>query len=420
MTTVTWIGDTPAIAQQTTLTPGNVQIGDIFIATINAKNVEYVAQAATVADVCQGLANAWNAADIPEFQEVEAVDQTTQILLTGNTPGVPFTVSTSTIDGGGSNTQTLTAATTVNPTGPNWYSEPNNWSTASVPVSTNDVAINSGSSSILYGLGQSSVTLNSLTITMAFTGSIGLPPWNTNGYAEYRQQYLQVGGTTQSIGTGAGNGGSLIRIDNGSTQTALTVLNLGQSTDRVSPVLFWKGTNASNTVQILKGVAGIAYYQGETADVTTLLTGYVASPQSDVTLTVGAGCTLATVVAAGGSVTLNSGTTSLTSLGSTGPGGGGATVTVMAGAHSDIECDGGVVRYNSIGTLTTANVGAGGTLDFSGDLRTKTVTNPIQINATGIINDPFKVVTGLTVQYNRCSPSDATANWGDAVTLTRS
>jgi trimeric autotransporter adhesin len=412
------------------LTPANVQIGDIFIATINGKSVQYVAQAATAADVNQGLADAWNAATIPEFEEITAFDQTTQILLMADTPGVPFTVTTSTIDGGGNNTQTLTDATIQSATGPNWWNQALNWSTGSVPVTGDNVAIDSGNASILYGLAQSSVTLASLTVTTGYTGAIGLPAWNANDYAEYRQQYLAIGVTAEAIGTGASTstfgaatsgGPSLIKIDNGSAQTTLNVQSLAQSADRVSPTMFWKGIHSSNVVQILKGSMGIAYSEGETANIATLYTGFVSSQQSDVSLVVGAGCTLATVIAAGGSVQINSNTTSLTCLGSSSSQGGGqATVTVMAGSHTDIEADGGVVKYNSIGTLTTPNIGAGGVLDFSGDLRPKNVTNPIQINATGTLLDPFKVVSGLAVDFNRCSPSDCTVNWGDDLTLTRS
>lgn len=88
-----WRGDSEAIAQEVKVTPGNVEIGDIFTLTINGKAVTYEAAAATVADVTAGLVAAWNASTIPEIAEVEAVDFETHLTLTAKTAGVPFTVT---------------------------------------------------------------------------------------------------------------------------------------------------------------------------------------------------------------------------------------------------------------------------------------------------------------------------------------
>ena len=66
------------------------------------------------------------------------------------------------------------------------------------------------STSILYGLSQSAVTLTLLQIDASFTGTIGNPNYNPSGYYEYRPTYLAIGATTTTIGE---NGGAGLRSD---------------------------------------------------------------------------------------------------------------------------------------------------------------------------------------------------------------
>ena len=112
-------GDAPAVAQVDTLTPANVEIGDVFTATINGKSITFTATVATVANVTAGIVAAWNVSTIQEFTEITATDSTTHITLMGDTAGVPFTVtSSSTGDGAPADTftqATSTAATVLAP-----------------------------------------------------------------------------------------------------------------------------------------------------------------------------------------------------------------------------------------------------------------------------------------------------------------
>ncbi len=106
-----WRGDAVAIAQVSTLTPSVVEVGDIFTAVINGKDVPFTATAATVANVVTGLTAAINDSTIAEFTEITAVDSTTAVTLTATTPGVPFTIT-------GSTTNTATGAVVVVETTP--------------------------------------------------------------------------------------------------------------------------------------------------------------------------------------------------------------------------------------------------------------------------------------------------------------
>lgn len=93
------------------VTPATVENTDIFV--ISAAGVAistFTATAGTVANVTAGLTSNWNSSTSDYATYVTAVDQTTYVELRGGT-GQGFAVTTSTTDGGGADTQTLTAAT---------------------------------------------------------------------------------------------------------------------------------------------------------------------------------------------------------------------------------------------------------------------------------------------------------------------
>src|ERR1700677_3805662 len=107
MATNLWRGDAAAVAQVDVITPASVAAGNTFSITINSKTVSYTTAAGTVADVCTGLATALEASTIAEFQEIAwTTDGASTITATANTPGVPFT-QTSSASGG---TATLTTS----------------------------------------------------------------------------------------------------------------------------------------------------------------------------------------------------------------------------------------------------------------------------------------------------------------------
>ena len=94
-----WRGDAPAVAQVVTVTPSNVEIGDVFALTMNGKTVSVTAAAASAAAVASALAAAISATDLPEFQELTATASGGVLTLTANTAGVPFVVTGSASNG---------------------------------------------------------------------------------------------------------------------------------------------------------------------------------------------------------------------------------------------------------------------------------------------------------------------------------
>jgi len=84
----------PAVAQVSTVTPANVEIGDTFTAAINGTAINFTATVATVANVTAGLTAAINGS--AENGNVTAVDQTTHVEITSDAAGTAFTLTSST------------------------------------------------------------------------------------------------------------------------------------------------------------------------------------------------------------------------------------------------------------------------------------------------------------------------------------
>ena len=414
MATQRWRGDAAAVAQVNTITPASVTVGNIFTVTINGKSVSFTATAATVANVTAGLSAACNASTYPEFTEITFTDATTKINATADTAGKPFTQTSSAAQGTGSAGMSLTTATATASAGPNDWSTAANWSSGSVPVSTDDVFIQNSAVSIKYGLDQSAVTLASLTIDASFTGYVGLLRTNIDNsagsYIEYRDTYLKVSATTITIGRGTGTGSGLLRLNTGTAQTTGQVLLTGTSVETDLPALCWIGTHASGAWTISKGTMGIAVQAGEVATVATLRVGYISNVSSDATVRCGSGTTLTTITKNGGSLTIASNSTTVTQ--------DDGTLTVLGGTVTTLNVNGGTVYYQGTGTLTTASVRSGGVLDFGTDIRARTVTNCYSYYGSSV-KDPNKTVTWTNgIEVRGCALSNVSHNVGKDVKIT--
>ncbi|MDD2565975.1 MAG: hypothetical protein PHZ26_03465, partial [Candidatus Gracilibacteria bacterium] len=85
-----------AVAQISTVTPANVEVGDTFTATINGVAVSFVATVATVANVTAGLTAAINLS--AQAANVTATDSTTHVTITSDIAGTAFTIAASVTD----------------------------------------------------------------------------------------------------------------------------------------------------------------------------------------------------------------------------------------------------------------------------------------------------------------------------------
>ena len=252
--------------------------------------------------------------------------------------------------------------------------------------------------------------LTSFSPKASFTGDIGLPGRNASGYDEYRQEYLQVGATTITIGQGDGDGSGRIKQDSGATLTALNVYRTGRRAEAGVPSLLWKGTHASNVVTVNRGDLGVAFFAGETATILTLNVGYINSPLSDAKVHLGSGVTLTTANIDGGQTTILNAVTTINQTAGVVTVGEDATVGTL-------NLDGGTCYYKSTGTITAADVDDGAVLDFRQDGRSRTFTN-CTVHSGGAVYDP----NGTVIWTNPISCPDGldnvTLELGPGVTVT--
>jgi hypothetical protein len=412
MSTLTWKGDAPAVAQVDTLTVGGtIEASDVFTMTINGKSLNVVAGSTAAATVATTIATAWNASTIPEFKEITAAATSGgSLTLTADVPGKPFTVTVSTTEtgGGAADAQTFTKASTTANSGPNDWSTAANWSGGAIPANSDIVILENSKVDILYGLDQHGVTLASLIVAQTFTGTIGLPRTNAGGYAEYRPTYLQIGATLCTIGKGDGAGSGRIKIDFYSIQTACTIQNSGSAAETGLPSILLKGTHASNVLNLIKGNVGVAFFAGETATLATVNVGFYSNVNGDSSLVLGSGCTLTTVKQSGGKIAAESNITTLTQYAGELTLRGSATLTTYT-----IE---GVLYDESTGTFTTGIIL--GKYNRQRSMAAKTCTT-ITLYKGCEWHDPFHTVTitnGLVL--SQCTPEDITLDIAPNLTLT--
>ncbi|MEW4530201.1 hypothetical protein [Maioricimonas sp. JC845] len=178
---------------------------------------------------------------------------------------------------------TVTQTTLQASRGPEHWDDPLNWidaatGLAGLPTTGDDVVIEDGDRdrSLKYGLDQSAVKLNSLTISSRFESGaqIGLAEHNDDGgYHEYRETFLQIGLQGEAlieIGAGEGSGSSRINLDTGSDAATIRILQTnGPAADGVGAVN-WIGTHAASTLLVVDGFVAVAPLAGQTASLERL------------------------------------------------------------------------------------------------------------------------------------------------------
>ncbi|MFA6227307.1 MAG: peptidoglycan-binding domain-containing protein [Candidatus Paceibacterota bacterium] len=108
----TLVGGIAPVAQIASVTPANVEVGDVFTVTVAGTSVSYTAAAATVADVTAGLTAAINA-NATVAALVTAVDATTAVTVTSDTTNSATAIISAATNGTHSTTNTLAAALEV-------------------------------------------------------------------------------------------------------------------------------------------------------------------------------------------------------------------------------------------------------------------------------------------------------------------
>lgn len=215
----------------------------------------------------------------------------------------------------GAGTQTFVEADVTTPTGPNWANEAKNWSLGTAPADDEELVLQNSAISLKYGLSSAGITPDRVRQYASFTGEVGLPEWNPNGYREYRDTAWRLGTSgdgsnpilTIEVGEGTGSGSTLSRYNTGDKKTKLIVHRTGTSSDGNMPSLNWIGTHADNEVLVISGNVGVGAIKGQSATVKTLYLSYANSIASDADVVVGDGVTLGSIIKTGGVLVTSSG-----------------------------------------------------------------------------------------------------------------
>lgn len=255
---------------------------------------------------------------------------TDTILGTAVVSGVPFYAAITETSGTGSITDNDGGSgNSVASAGPNDWNTASNWSASGVPVSNDDVKINSGAYDILYGLNQAGVSLGSLRIGPAFKGAVGD---RSGGY----YVIIDVDGTGDQR-TVIDTGGKQVWIN--TTCPSVYVNKSVLTTDSVK----FKGdiTNLYILGGQVRGTIDIA-------DSMTVGTAYIlGSPGA--TVNFGESMPTITLIETdSGNISVGSAVTTIENA--------GATITHTAGAVATINHRGGRINYNGSGTLTSLRV----------------------------------------------------------------
>lgn len=387
--TKTWIGGATARAQVDTVTPGTVEVGDVFTMTLTdekgqAHSISFTATVATVANVTAGIAAAAAASYNQEWAKVTVADATTAVTVTADTAGTPFYLTVTDADGGGNDTQTFSLAHTTTSKGPYDYNCIDNWLEGAAPLTDTTVNIE-GSNNVTYGLHtasvstgndnaltlQESIALAAFNIVEGCTANVG----STFAYLHIDSDSVSLKGSgvvwlhvdnlngtllVEQSASGAGDGtyGANLRCDEGAQTTAI-VCNLASNAT--------VGINASSggTAADDGDATSVTVYGGEAHlgvhEIPTITQDGSAKVYNDSNIT---------------TLNQNSGTFYNQSAATI------TTANVLAGTFVG----------NSTGTITTLNVKGTGIADFSQDQQTKTITN-INLYGRAAFKDPNGVVT---------------------------
>lgn len=412
MGTLYWVGTADAVAQVSTgsidsvdATPSNntftVTIGDVAISVAGDTDVSTTATA---------LRAALNASTHPYFAAVTWSGSSGDITGTADTAGVPFEAAlTETGAGSGAVTDFSDATASA---GPNDWSTGDNWLTVgtgigTAPASTDDVIIENSSTSIAYGLSQSSIELDSLRIDQNYTGKIGL---QRNVFAtsvdgatfdtsksEYRAHYLTIGSALIDIGQvlspSTAVGSTRIKISNvDSAASTTTIHNTATTGDGLLPAVQLLNTHSSSTLFIRKAPGGVGVAVGEPGETTTFSAITVSDQTGAARLFTGSGLTLTTYTQYGGTNSLRiveDGTvTTCTVHGGTLTTNGDFTITSLAVYGGTVNAN--HERVGSV-AVATANL-LGGTTNVRGSSTSRTWTT-VNLN----VGSSFAASSNLTI-----------------------
>lgn len=399
MATKNWKGGAAAVAQVTTITWSAYTSGETYTVTCNGKSISFVATASTQSNITTGLVAAVAASALYEFVELTASDVSNTLTFTA-TAGLPFTLTAS-----ATSSITATVTNTTDATGPNHFDEAQNWEGAAVPSAADDLVFDNSAYSVLYNI-VDTTNYGDITIGSNFTGEIGLPPDNANGYREYRARFLKLGNgasaSSVTIGLGDGRQSSRINIDANAEDLTVRVYGTGSPDASGEYPVQLQNMGADSVIDV---------YDGQVAILASSLTTLRVTPTeatSNVRVYVDESSTGQYLTQSGGYCEVRgSFTVQISTM-------GGVTRAVLdASCPVVIVGGGGVVYWETTASITTsATVYNLGKIDFSRNGKGKAALRAY-LYAGGEWYDPLGIVSvPAGVQLVGCKIDDVTLDMG--------
>lgn len=455
MATVTWTGNAAAVKQINTITVANTwATNDTATLTMNGKDLVVTIGADTsTTQVAQAIRDAWNASsrldsegttdatsnfggqEFGEYSEATASidpDSLSVVLITANKAGVPFTLTVTESTAG---TGTATGATSQTATGAWHWDNGDNWDGGSAPANDDVVIFRDSAVSCKYGLPNASKEVT-LYVHQSFTGTIGLPEYNTEQptkpFKEYRQRYAKFdeagsgSALTHVFGIGEGNGSPMINVwfVTSTLTTSANVYNTGTPQSNMGPralnILIDNGVGGGGTLTVLKGSVYSGEQFGSKPSFATINIGYTNAAANDVDLYCRNHNASVTINQSGGTLLFVEDTT----LG----GSANRSLTAYGGRSTwrDIQTGGtmtfvvydSTIVYNSTKTLGSCTLGNKGVLDLEKDMRAVTISVLDMFAGASLLDEFARGTYSAGVDLNRCGIDDVTIRLGNNRRLT--
>ena len=423
MATRYWKGHAQATAQVTTLTLASTVTSQTFSLTVGNVTLEHTSGASdTASDIATALQDLWNNSTHPYHSPITALAEAAVLSFTADIAGHAFAITVQT-----TGSASLTLDTPTPNAGPNDWSTPGNWSSDSVPVNGDTVIFQNSSVPVLYGLDQSTITLDALYVNQSYVGKIGLPDdlftidTNTTDSAacEYRQSYLAISANEIHIGKHAGSstpsGAGRIKIDTGSNQTQLHIHNTASTpSDNHHQTVQWIGNHADNIIRILRGKLGIASnLPNETATVKEIYVGSAGSLGSDADVVIGSQTILDKLYQAGGNIILEADANTVEQT-------DGSLTTLDSLTLTDVTVAGST-DFQHVGDITHLILRNTANVDFSKQSSPRTI-GTCKLHASSTLNldngNPLSITFTHGMDCVQCSLDQINVTWWPNVRLT--
>ena len=333
MADIIWSGALAPVAQKDEVTLGAVSAGTSFSLKSGSTTITYVAVSGDVtADVLNELVAAAGSAG-REWQDISVVNSgDTKLVCTSVVSGVPYNLV---------NVTNCTVTNITAATGPNHWAA-GNFQGGVLPASADRAIFQNSDISLLYNL---DTTLSNILLVFdaSYTGTVGLPRDNPNGYVEYRERALIVGTPSIVIGRGTGDGSSFIYIDGDATSgTVITIYKTGAAGDETNAVALRNFADA--VIMVLEGSVSLGPYEAGAMTVAELRAAGSSVIEGGITAVVDD-----LFVSDSASVTLYSLTGDTVQR-------GGDVVVLGTGATANVDIYAGSFTWQSTGNVTSLDL----------------------------------------------------------------